>query len=134
MNTPLLLASLALFGAVLESSSCRGATSKSAVTVRTSSAARKSRHLTQAPDIVGTITTPGALDRQLVWVEADPIDPTLTGRGTPKAQISNFFQALGSQKARTGCIVRVWYDESMPVQDSNPPIAVADSVAVVRCK
>jgi hypothetical protein len=73
-------------------------------------------------------------ERPLVWVEADPSDPTVNGRMTPKAEISNFLGVKGREGARKGCVVSVWYDYSMPVVDMYPEIAVAESVAVVRCQ
>ena len=92
-------------------------------------------HLSQAPDLVGTVTIfDSSTERPLVWVEEDPSDPTVNGRGTMKAEISNFFSLKGRENVRKGCVVRVWYDESMPILDRYPEIAVAESVALVRCK
>jgi hypothetical protein len=134
MNASALSTSLLVFGAILGSSSCREITKKSAM-IDTTSSARSSMHRRQAPDIVGTITImDSSSDRPLVWVEADPADPTVNGRGTPKAEISNFFQVSGRENARKGCVVSVWYDESFAIVDMYPEIIVADSIALVGCK
>ena len=74
-----------------------------------------------------------ASDQNAVWVEADPKDPTTDGRGTPKAEVKNFFQLIDRTKVRAGCVVRVWYDDSMPVVDMYPEVVVAKSLELVRC-
>lgn len=135
MNALSLLSLALVSGAVFGSSSCRKAARKpiNGDTVSSTDAAAKPE--SRAADIVGTITTmDSSSDQPFVWIESDPTDPTVNGRGSPKAEIRNFFQLNGRDKLRPGCVVRVWYDESMPVVDMYPEIVVAKSLALVRCK
>jgi hypothetical protein len=88
----------------------------------------------RAPDVIGTVT---AIDNsspdKRVTVEADPGDPTVNGRGTTKVEISNFFRLVDSGKVKTGCLVRIWYDQSLPIIDTYPQVVAAQSIEVVRC-
>jgi hypothetical protein len=87
----------------------------------------------RAPDIVGIVTIMNTSpDNRLMWVEADPRDPTVIGHSA-KAEISNFYQLRQAANIKLGCVVRVWYDPAFPVLDRYPEIAVAESMEVVRC-
>ena len=134
MGASTLLGLFLVLGAACGISSCHRASSNAGTGDTISSAGDTSKPQVRA-DIVGTVTKmDSSSDQPFVWVEADPADPTVNGRGSPKAEISNFFQLKGRENIRPGCVVSVWYDRSIPVVDMYPEIVVAKSVALVRCK
>jgi len=92
-------------------------------------------HQSRPPDLIGTVTfVDNSSSEKRVTIEADPGDPILNGRGTDKVDISNLPRVIQGHRIKVGCLIRVWYDQSVPIIDTYPQIVVAKSVEVVRCR
>ncbi len=100
------------------------------------------------PSIRGTITHRfGEADP--IWrlqVDEDPNDPVMSGRDTPKAEVSVSSETHvlrrapdGSlQKTRratlaVGCVVSIWYDPRYGTQDTYPELAAAGFIVLESC-
>jgi hypothetical protein len=92
-----------------------------------------SRHIKRPPDITGVITLIDTLGDKDVWVEADSNNRNVNPREPTKVRVSNLLPLTAPAKVSIGCVVRVWFDFSMPVVDTDPQLVAGDSVEIVRC-
>jgi hypothetical protein len=95
--------------------------------------AQSSKQIKRPPDITGVITLIDTLGDQDVWVEADSSNRNVNPREPSKVRVSNLLPLTAPAKVSIGCVVRVWFDFSMPVADTDPQLVAGDSVEIVRC-